>query len=322
MASTSKPLRMIIDTDPGIDDAMAILFALAHPDIELLGLTTIHGNVPVELATANALRIVELGGKPLPVCEGSASAIAGAPTSYPTSIHGKDGLGETNLAESSTKKDPRSALEFMSDTVSANPGEVTLVPVGPLTNIAQFAAEHHELVPLVKEVVLMGGAAFHPGNATPMAEANTYGDPEAADIVFGTGWPVTMVGLNVTHSTVVSEKEFEAIAKSNKSWGEFLGKISAFYLDFYKRNRGFAGCCMHDVCAVALPIARELFTIEHGAIRAACDGFMRGNTAIMPEDFSSDDQLWSERPVQSYAADIDSEAMRKLFVDTLATYSS
>lgn len=318
---------MVIDTDPGIDDAMAILFALAHPGIELLGLTTIHGNVPVETATANALRIVELGGAKVPVCAGSAAALAGMPKSFPAAIHGADGLGDTDLPEPTSSPDPRSAVEFLADTVAARPGEVTLVPVGPLTNLAQFASEHPELVSQVKEVVLMGGAAFYPGNMSPMAEANASSDPEAADVVFAAAWPVTMVGLNVTNVTVVTGADFARIAKANKDWGEFLGKIASFYIDFYQNVRGLDGCCMHDVCAVALPVARELFTLKRGAIRVSCEGFARGMTAIMPEGFSNEDEprgdrAWRERPVQTYAEAIDSAAMRELFVTTLASHSA
>lgn len=310
-------VRMIIDTDPGIDDAMAIFFAHAHPDIELVGLTTVFGNVATELATANALRLVEMMGCDTPVCAGETAAFAGPPNPYPTWVHGEDGFGDIGVPAANISADPRHAVDFIADTVRANPGEITLVPVGPLTNIGRLVERHPDVVELVKEIVIMGGNVFHPGNVTPMAEANISNDPEAADLVCGAAWPLTLVGLDVTEKTTVTGPDFAEITSGSSAYGDFLAKASDYYIKFYTAHMGVEGCCMHDVAAVALPVLRDIFTLEKAYLRVETQGFSRGHTAAMPEKFYSDDKEWLDRPLQSYAAKIDSERMRRLFVDTL-----
>lgn len=305
--------KMIIDTDPGIDDAMAILFALEHPGIELLGLTTVFGNVPAELATANALRILEAAGADVPVCEGAKDAIAGPPRPYPDWVHGKNGMGGIEWPGPARKPDPRGAVDFIAETVLANPGEITLVPVGPLTNIALLVRDRPEAVGKVKEVVLMGGSAHRGGNVTEHAEANIANDPEGADMVFAAPWKVTMVGLDVTKDTVVDGDDFARIGASGKPYGPVMAETAAYYIDFYTKEVGVAGCCMHDVCAVALPERPDLFGLAEAPITVVTEGEERGRTVAHEGGGAPEG-----RQVQSYAATVDKDAMRRLFVDTLA----
>lgn len=314
---TNNTTKIIIDTDPGIDDAMAIYFALAHPQLELLGLTTIFGNVSTELATANALRLCEIAQIDIPVCHGEDTGLDGTHLPFPDFVHGKDGLGELNLPVAKRSVDPRGAVEFMHETIQNNPGEITLIPIGPLTNIAKLVQQHPDSVAKVKEVILMGGSVFFPGNVTPLAEANSANDPLADNIVFGANWKVTMIGLDVTAKSLVGPEDFKKIASANRLFGEVLEKAADFYINFYSKELSYDGCCMHDVSAVALPVARDLFATRAARIRVVTESFARGMTAVMKDTFVSQDKEWLARPMQNYAHKVDAEGLRKLFVNTL-----
>ena len=178
-------MKIIIDTDPGADDALAILFALQRPELEVFGLTSIFGNVPTDLAAQNALRLLTVAGRlDIPVAQGAAKPLSIPPASYAYWVHGDDGLGNLNLPLSKTQPIPQAAAQFIVDTVMAHPGEVTLVPIGPLTNLALALALEPRITGNVAGVVLMGGAARVNGNVNPAAEANIFHDPHAADAVF------------------------------------------------------------------------------------------------------------------------------------------
>ncbi len=206
--SGAKPKRIIIDTDPGVDDSMAILFAFQSPELQIEGLTTIFGNGGTETTTANALRLVELAGHPeVPVARGAETPLMRPFTGEGWRVHGRNGLGEVDFPAPKGTPDSRRAAQFIVDTVMANPGEITLVPLGPLTNIALAVSLEPRIVEAVKEVVLMGGVIDGRGNASPVAEANIRNDPEAAQIVFQAGWPVTMVGLDVTRQSVMTPEQ-------------------------------------------------------------------------------------------------------------------
>jgi uridine nucleosidase len=182
------PRKVIIDTDPGVDDTMAIYFALKSPELELIGLTTIFGNVTTELATTNALRLMEIAGRTdIPVAKGSDDPIAVPYSGAVPFVHGDDGQGNVHLPPPTTQAVDQSAAQFIVEQIMSQPGEVTLIPVGPLTNIALALRLEPRIAQNVKEVVVMGGNALGPGNASPAAEANIRNDPEAADVVFGGG---------------------------------------------------------------------------------------------------------------------------------------
>ena len=180
-----KPKRILIDTDPGVDDSMAILLAFASPEVEIIGMSTVFGNVGVDLTTQNALRLVELAGRPdVPVAMGAEKPLLRPFTGKGWEVHGRNGLGEAEFPDPQGQPDPRRAAQFIIDTIMTGPGEITLVPLGPLTNVALAVATEPRIAERVREVVLMGGAAPVPGNASPAGEVNIRNDPEAAHIVF------------------------------------------------------------------------------------------------------------------------------------------
>ena len=199
------PEKIIIDTDPGVDDTIAICTALRSPELEVIGLTSVFGNTTGELTAQNALRLVELEGHgDIPVARGSDVPLVFPLEKLGTWVHGADGMGNTNPPPPKGKVVSLTAAEFIIEKVRANPHEVTLVPVGPLTNLALALRLDPGIAELVKEVVIMGGVVANPGNMTPVAEANIYHDPHAADIVMAAGWPLVLVGLDVTHKTVLT----------------------------------------------------------------------------------------------------------------------
>ena len=199
--------KVIIDTDPGIDDSMAIFYALNSPEIELLALTTIFGNASTEICTTNALRLLEIAERSdIPVYKGAEKPIQSERRGSPDFVHGPDGQGDSNLPPPKTSVQSETALEYLHTTIRNNPGEVTLIPIGPLTNIAELLRHDSSIDQDIKEIVLMGGNAISEGNATPAAEANIINDPEAADIVFSANCDISMVGLDVTNKVFMRKE--------------------------------------------------------------------------------------------------------------------
>lgn len=245
-------VKMILDCDTGVDDAVAIMYAALHPDIELIGVGSVWGNVDVALATRNSLRVLDIVGRSdVPVARGAAGPLLGTPAEYSTHVHGADGQGGAGdnapVGEAATV----TAAQQIVDLVQAHPGEVWLVPVGPLTNIAMALALDPDLPRLVAGVSLMGGTAAAPGNVTPVAEANIWHDPEAAAAVFRAPWPITMVGLDVTMRAIITERHRDRLAASGEA-GKYVARILQTYGEFY-RGAVFDewACCMHDAVAVA-----------------------------------------------------------------------
>ena len=276
--------KIIIDTDPGIDDTMAILMALHSPELEVVGLTAIFGNTDVETCAQNALRLVELEGNDhIPVAKGAAQALVIPPGDLGTYVHGVDGMGNTNPPPPHGKLLEMSAAQFIVDTVLANPGEITLVPVGPLTNIALALRLEPKIADLVKEVVIMGGAAGVPGNISPVAEANIYHDPHAARIVFEAGWKLVMVGLDVTTKVVQTRAHLDAIGASGSRAGAFIHKILPTYQEFHDQVYGMKGAIhTHDPSAIAYVIDPGLFHTEHWPVYVEVDGHCMGQTIPDP----------------------------------------
>lgn len=272
--------KIIIDTDPGIDDAMAILAALHSPDLEVLGLTTVFGNTEVELCALNALRLVELeGNSHIPVAKGCNQPMVHDVNSFSAIVHGKDGFGDTNLTHPHGKLDPRHAVQFIIDTVMAHPYEVTLVPLGPLTNIAMAYRLEPRIAPLVKEMVLMGGCAFALGNISPVAEANIYHDPHAAEVVFAAPWKVTMVGLDVTTKIIMGPDYFEKLYAFDNPAVRLLEEIQPCYQNFHETIYGMKGAIhTHDPAVIAYLLAPELFRCEAMPVYVVTEGLCLGKT--------------------------------------------
>jgi purine nucleosidase len=254
--------RIIIDTDPGVDDSMAILLAFNSPELQVEGLTTVFGNTGSDVTTQNALRLVELAGRPnVPVARGAEKPLLRPFTGDGWRVHGRNGLGGVEFPPPQGRPDPRRAAQFIVDTVMANPGEITLVPIGPLTNIAIAVALEPRIAEQVKEVVIMGGAASVVGNVSAVAEANIQNDPEAANMVFHAGWPITMVGLDVTEKSIMTPDYLERLRSANNRSTDFIYAIAQQYLKSYQAI-GFPGFHVHDSSAISYVIDPTLFTAQ------------------------------------------------------------
>jgi inosine-uridine nucleoside N-ribohydrolase len=252
--------RIIIDTDPGVDDSMAILLAFNSPELMVEGITTVFGNTGTDITTQNGLRLVELAGRPqVPVARGAEKPLLRPFAGDGWKVHGRNGLGGVDFPPPHGQPDPRRAAQFIVDMVMANPGEITLVPLAPLTNIALAAMLEPRIVANVKQVVLMGGAAMVSGNVSAVAEANIHNDPEAANIVFHAGWPVVMVGLDVTMKTQMSEEYLEALKRAGNPHTDFIYAITKHYIGRYK-SLGMSKMPVHDSSAIAYVIDPSLFT--------------------------------------------------------------
>lgn len=317
--SHSAPQKMIIDTDPGVDDAMAILTAIAHPSIELLGLTTTFGNVSVERATQNALTLLGMSGLDVPVAKGVGLPGHQDAAPYPDFIHGADGFGNVNLPPPARKAADKEAADFIIETIMANPGEVNLVAIGPLGNLA-LALEREPLITQhVKQVVIMGGSIAEGGNVSPVAEANIFSDPHAADIVLTAGWPLVMVGLDVTHRVLLTRALFADIKANNQKVGAFMQQAADFYIDFYRSEReADDGCFGHDVSAVIYVTNPELFGTIEGTIRVVPDGIAVGQT-IMRRNHSRHYPVtaWNDLPVQKACMQVDSAGVVGVFYQAM-----
>jgi inosine-uridine nucleoside N-ribohydrolase len=244
------PSRVIIDTDPGVDDALALLLAMRSPELKIEGITAVAGNVPLELTLPNALRMVEVAGRDdIPVAAGAKAPLMRRLVTA-TYAHGENGLGGAVFPEPHTKPRGEPAAELIRETVRKYPGEITLITIGPLTNIATAVQADSELAGMVRGLVMMAGS-LSGGNITPAAEFNVYVDPEAARIVFQSGIPLTMVGLDVTRKTSLTEQHVRRLEAGPSAVSQAAGKIARKALEHW-RERGFvSGPNMHDSLAVA-----------------------------------------------------------------------
>lgn len=276
-------MKMIIDTDPGVDDALAILYAAAHPGIELLGLTSVFGNVTVQQATRNALHLVERAGLDIPVAEGAARPLVLAPFEPAHIVHGAEGFGDLPAPVPRGRKLDESAAEFLVRMAAEHSGELVLCPIGPITNIAEAIALDPAFAGNVKQLVFMGGTLEARGNVSPVAEANTWHDPHALDIVLASGIPCVMVGLDVTMQVLLEAADFEAIGQGNTAHGAFLQEMSHFYLSFY-RQKGEAGCGLHDPLTVMACVMPELLHYEDTPLEVVLEGEEIGRTRRSTED--------------------------------------
>jgi len=244
------PFRVIIDTDPGVDDALALLLAMRSPELKIEGITPVAGNVPLDLTLPNALRMVEIAGRTdIPVAVGAKGPLVRrlVTAAY---AHGENGLGGAVFPEPKIKPIAQPAAEFIRDVIRKYPGELTLIPIGPLTNIATALNLDSQLASMVRGIVLMGGS-LSGGNITPAAEFNIYVDPEAARIVFQSGIPITMVGLDATRKTSLTEEHVRTLEASQNPVSQAAGKIGRNAIN-HNREQGFLiGPNMHDSLAVA-----------------------------------------------------------------------
>jgi inosine-uridine nucleoside N-ribohydrolase len=310
--------KIILDTDPGIDDAMAIFFAFLAKDIDVLGLTTVFGNVPVDMSAKNALILCDLAEQNIPVTKGVAMPWVGPESSYAHFVHGDDGFGNTNPPPSTRSLDPRSSAQFIVDMAKAHPGEITLVAVGPLGNLALALRLEPNLPKLVKGVSIMGGAAFVPGNVTPVAEANIWNDAHAADIVMSAEWDIHMFGLDVTYDLPFPPNFVDILEGKNAKLGGFVKKAAQFYMDFYSQGKPERVCYFHDAFPLAHLLEPSLFTFTEGHMRVSTDPLNQGQTILAPEGTTASPDWLNARKVK-VATRVDHPKLTELFIETYAS---
>lgn len=273
--------KVIIDTDPGIDDSMAILMAFQSPELDILGLTTIFGNVTTEDATRNALILCEIAGCPdVPVAEGSPEPLKRGPPRVADFVHGSNGFGDIPVLQPKSHKCEKSASEFLVEKVNEYPGEVSILALGPLTNLALAVKRDSSFASKVKRVVVLGGAFFALGNVNPAAEANIYGDPEAADIVFTSGANIDVVGINITTQVIMTDKHLDELRESEGRHSKFLSDICKFYRDWHVKSDGLHGIFLHDPVSFVALVRPDLFTFKKGVVRVETQGICVGHTLM------------------------------------------
>jgi inosine-uridine nucleoside N-ribohydrolase len=306
------PIPIVLDCDPGHDDAIAILLALASPEVELLGLTTVSGNQTLPKTTANALRVLELVGRgDVPVAAGAERPLVRA-QHVAANVHGDTGLDGPDLPPAQGAPVAAGAVDFMAEQIRARDGKVTLVPTGPLTNIALLLAQHPDARP--ERIVLMGGAIGE-GNTTPAAEFNIWCDPEAARRVFESGIEVTMIGLDVTHKALFGAAESTALRASGRV-GTFVAELLEFYSRFHQvRYPDLAGSPLHDPLALAHVIAPGLVEARPAHITVDCGWEQgRGRTNV-------DWRGRTDEPQSAWVGvDVDATGFARLVLDRIGSF--
>ena len=256
------PGRILFDTDPGIDDACAILLALASPELTVEGLSIVHGNCSLEQATVNALSVLELANAAhIPVARGSELPLV-QPSLLAPETHGDTGLGYAKLPEPRLKPISQHAVDFLIEKILGAPGEITLVAIGPLTNVALAIRQEPRIAEALKEIIIMGGAIRYAGNTTAVAEFNTYVDPHAAHIVFHAGIPATLVPLDVTYQCILAPDDVRRLQEVKSPITQFVADATRFYMEFHDEYQQIDGCVINDPLALALTFAPELCTYQ------------------------------------------------------------
>ena len=256
--------KIIIDTDPGQDDAVAILLALASPELDVLGITAVAGNVPLSLTQLNARKICELAGRPQTRVFAGASRPMVRPLVTAENVHGKTGLDGPVLPEPAMPLQDRHAVDFIVETLMAEEaGSVTLCPLGPLTNIGLALVREPRIAGRIGEIVLMGGGFFEGGNVTPAAEFNIHVDPHAADVVFRSGAPITMMPLDVTHKALTTATRVAAFRRLGTRVGTATAEMLDFFERYDERKYGTDGGPLHDPCVIAYLLRPALFSGRH-----------------------------------------------------------
>lgn len=265
------PRKIIIDTDPGQDDAVAILLALASPELDVLGIVAVAGNVPLALTERNARRIVALAGVPeVPVYAGAVRPLVRPPITA-EHVHGSTGLDGADLPEPAVPLHPKPGIDFIVETLlAAEPGEVTLCTLGPLTDVALALNRAPEIAPRIREIVMMGGAYFEVGNITPTAEFNIYVDPEAADVVLRSGVPITMLPLDVTHGALATPERLARIRGLGNRSGAAVAGMLGFSERFDREKYAAPGAPIHDPNVIAWLLRPELYTGRHINVTVEC----------------------------------------------------
>jgi inosine-uridine nucleoside N-ribohydrolase len=305
-------MKILLDCDPGHDDAIALLLALASPEVELVGVTTVHGNQTLEKTTVNALKVLEFVGRTeVPVARGAERPIRREPfvAEY---VHGESGMDGPSLPAPTTRPIAQHAVDFIAETVLASEEPITIVPTGPLTNIGLLLALHPDAAQRTQRIVLMGGAIGE-GNVTPAAEFNIWVDPEAADRVFTSGLDVTMIGLDVTHQAIFGPGPTAELKAAGRV-GAMVAELLQFYGRFHKQSYGWDGSPIHDAVAMAHAFHPGIVETVHTGVRVDCgEELGRGRTNVDRRGRVG----WE--PNAHVAVGIDAEAFISLLVERISS---
>jgi len=308
--------RIILDTDPGIDDALALFLALASPEIQLEAITTVSGNVDVELTTRNALTLLTLARRTdIPVARGCKYPLI-RQTVDAAQVHGLNGLGDVELPVSACQAVKQHAVDLIIEKVMSAPGEITLVTCGPLTNIALAVRHEPRIIQSVREVIIMGGALRVPGNVTPSSEFNIHADPHAAHIVFSAGWPLRLVSLDVTQRTMLQRAQFTELAAQGGQVPQFIERMIAFYFDqFLIQHKGEKGFVIHDPLCLAVAFQPDLITWEPAYVAVELNGALTlGETvAYFHKPEAPDANIQA-------SVDVDAERFTQLFLERIKSF--
>jgi purine nucleosidase len=304
--------RIILDTDPGIDDALALFLALASPEITIEAVTTVSGNVSVEQTTYNALSLLTLtGNTDIPIAYGSSQPLVRERVDA-AHVHGKNGLGEVLLPEPTVAPVEQQAVDLIIERVMSNSSEITLVPIGPLTNIALAVRREPRIAQHVREVVIMGGALRVPGNVTPSAEFNILADPHAASIVFHAGWPLRLVSLDVTQRVSLHRHHSDTLAQRGGKVATVIQEMLNYYFDVFGPKYGYTTFQMHDPLCLATVFQPDLITWEQAYVDVELAG-----TLTLGETVAYFKKADVPAPNMQVSVGVDSERFIDMFMERI-----
>ncbi|KXI30743.1 nucleoside hydrolase [Paraglaciecola hydrolytica] len=299
--STSEKRKIIIDCDAGFDDVLALTLALQYPGFEVLGITTTNNHPESDHATQVALRIVELSGQTIPVYKGAAKPLV----VESTTLSGFSPLANTQHLKSSEQAQDIPAAQYLVETAHAYPGQITVVAIGRLTNLAQAIKQDPNFAKNIQQVILTGGSLYTPGNVSPVAEANMAGDPHAADIVFTAPWLVTMVGLDVINKVNIDDKMLTRVKARNQRFGEYVYALTRNYADFQQQPLSVGRFFAQDPAAFVYLIEPALFQLKQGPVRVVLDGIAIGQTIMAANDAQYAMPAWKNQPMVTAAIGVD-----------------
>lgn len=306
--------RIILDTDPGIDDSLAILLALASPELRLEAVTVTIGNCSAAQGVANALSVLELAGAAhIPVAAGVDRPLI-QPILTAPETHGNTGLGYAQPPLSRQQPSPQHAVDLLIEQILAAPGEITLVAVAPLTNLALAIRREPAIVPAIREVIIMGGAIRHEGNTTPLAEFNTYVDPHAAYIVYHSGLPITLVPLDVTYQCILTQADVDRLLALDSPITRFIADSTRFYMEFHDEYQSIQGCVINDPLALALTFAPDL--VETQPLYVTVDLHSELSLGKTMADFY---EMWAKPPNMQVALKVQPRRFIELFIERMET---
>ena len=307
-------MKVILDTDPGIDDALAFILLKAMPEIELQAITVTHGNTSVEKCTTNALKLVELlGMTDIPIAMGATEPLVRA-LSIAEETHGDTGLGHAVLPNPRTQVVKENAANLIIDIVNANPGEITILCIGPVTNLALALLKEPSLRKKIKNVVSMAGTIHCPGNATPSSEYNVYCDPESFDILLRSGIDLTIVPLDVTYQCLFTKAHVERLSNAREDIRTFIDRSTAFYMEFHAEYQGIQGCAINDPLAAAILLKPDLVTFRDYYVDIELHGEF--TTAKLSADHFN---ATGKAPNAKVAMEVDVNAFMDFFIERVGT---